>query len=122
MSAYVKTIKDKSGDTIYPQTKVEAIYDNENVGLQSLLNAKGNVTNLTLNLSTSGWSNNSQTVTASGVTTTNTVIISPLPTSIGTWSKYGVICTAQASNSLTFTCETTPINSINVNVIIITNS
>lgn len=122
MSAYVKTIKDKSGDTIYPQTKVEAIYDNENVDLQTLLDAKGKVTNLSLNLPVSGWNNNSQTVAAEGVTRKNTVIVSPLPTSIDTWSKYGIVCTGQANGSLTFVCETEPINSVNVNGIIIENA
>lgn len=122
MSAYVKTIKDKSGDTIYPQTKIEAIYDNENVDLQTLLDAKGKVTNLSLNLPVSGWNNNSQTVAAEGVTRKNTVIVSPLPTSIDIWSKYGIVCTGQANGSLTFVCETEPINSVNVNSIIIENA
>ena len=40
MSAIIKTIEDMLHNKIYPKTKVEAVYDNENNRLDSLLSAK----------------------------------------------------------------------------------
>ena len=76
-------------------------------------------TTLSLTLSSSGWSSNSITVTATGVTASNTVIVSPAPASMGVWSNCGVYCSAQSTNSLTFTCGSTPSSNITVNVIIL---
>ena len=65
-----------------------------------------------------GWSNNTQTVTVTGVTATNTVFVSPAPASASDYSSAGIICTAQGTDSLTFTCTTVPANAITVNVVI----
>lgn len=59
-------------------------------------------------LTTAGWSNNEQTASVNGVTVDNTVIVGPSPTSQDVWAKAGVKCTAQAANSLTFTCKSVP--------------
>lgn len=40
MSAAIKTLKDTSGNTIYPQTKAEAVYLNSNVDLETAVNGK----------------------------------------------------------------------------------
>ena len=74
-------------------------------------------TSTTATLTTAGWSSNSQTVTVSGVTASNTVIVSPAPTSYGEYSVCGVYCSAQAANSLTFTCSETPSGALTVNVL-----
>ena len=71
-----------------------------------------------LSLPVANWSNNSQTITATGVTASNNVIISPAPASIDNYIAAGIKCTAQAANSLTFTCTTTPTAAISVNVLI----
>lgn len=78
-----------------------------------------NIGKLTLSLTTSGWSNNSQTITVTGVTTSNHIIVSPAPASIDNYTTAKIKCTTQAANSLTFTCETTPTAAISVNVLII---
>ena len=62
----------------------------------------------TVTLSTTGWSNNEQTVSVSGVTESNSIIVGPSPTSQEAWAKAGAKCTAQAADSLTFTCKTVP--------------
>lgn len=69
-------------------------------------------------LTVAGWSNNTQTVTVTGVTATNTVFVSPAPASASDYAAAGIICTAQSANSLTFTCTTVPTNAITVNVVI----
>ena len=69
-------------------------------------------------LSSASWSNGSQTVSVSGVTTNNIVFVSPAPTSAADYASAAILCTAQAANSLTFTCESTPSTNISVNIVI----
>lgn len=76
-------------------------------------------TNLTATLVAADWSSNTQTVTVSGVTSTNTVIISAAPASIGDYLNAGIMCTAQSTDSLTFVCNTVPTNNITLNIAIL---
>ena len=69
-------------------------------------------------LTSAWWSSNTQTVTATWVTTTNTVVVSPDPSSFEDYTWATIYCSAQASNSLTFTCSSAPSNNITVNVMI----
>ena len=73
---------------------------------------------LTLTLASASWSSKSITVSATWVTASNTVIISPAPSSIWDYADGGVYCSAQSSNSLTFSCTDTPTGDIDVNVVI----
>lgn len=75
---------------------------------------------LTVTLSSSGWSNLSQSVTASGVTADNDVIVSPVSSSHDAYGEAGVRCTGQTSNRLTFTCTEKPSSNLSVNVLILT--
>ena len=75
-------------------------------------------TQLTVTLTVAGWSDNSQTVTASGVTANNAVVVSPAPDSYVSYGEFGVYCSAQAAGTLTFTCDSVPTTDITVNVII----
>lgn len=70
-------------------------------------------------LQVANWSSNTQTVSISAVTTSSTVIVSPIPTSIDDYTVAGIRCTGQASGTLTFTCTTTPSNIVYINVIVI---
>lgn len=72
----------------------------------------------TATLTTSGWSSNAQTVSVTGVTTTNTIIIGPAPTSVTAYGESGIYCSAQGSGTLTFTCATAPSSNLTVNVVI----
>ena len=71
-----------------------------------------------ITLASAWWSSSTQTVTATWVTTTNSVIISPDPSSMADYTAGVVYCSAQWSNSLTFSCDTEPENDIVVNVLI----
>ena len=73
-------------------------------------------TQTTASLAVASWSNKSITVTVNGVTTSNLVIVSPAPASAKTWAACGVICTTQAANKLTFTCESTPTVALTANI------
>lgn len=74
----------------------------------------------TITLTTSGWSSNTQTVTVSGVSATETAqLITPTP-AIASQSAYyeaGIMCTNQGTNSLTFTCQTVPTSNLTVYVV-----
>ena len=76
-------------------------------------------TTLTVSLAAANWSSsNTISVTANGVTASNTVLVSPAPAS---WTRYrdcGVRCSAQGANSLTFTAESKPTAAISVNIVI----
>ena len=78
----------------------------------------GGVTTRTVTLSSANWTNDMQVVSCPGVTASNTVVVGPTPASGTDYGAAGIICTAQAANSLTFTCDTTPSANIDVNVII----
>lgn len=78
-----------------------------------------NHTTTTVSLTAAGWSNKTQTVSATGVTASNTVIVSPAPADIADYADCGVYCSAQASGTLTFGCDTAPSGDIVVNVLIL---
>ena len=73
----------------------------------------------TATLLAADWSNNEQTIDVDGVTASNTVLVSPVPTNVTDYGNFGVICTTQANGTLTFTCRITPLNDISVNIIIL---
>ena len=78
-------------------------------------------TSVTVTLTTSGWSSNTQTVTVSGVVASETAqLITPTPAILSQSAYYeaGIMCTGQAANSLTFTCQTVPTSNLTVYVVI----
>lgn len=72
----------------------------------------------TATLSASSWSSLSQTVSVTGVTANNTVIVTPAPASHNVYCECGVYCSAQASGKLTFKCAEKPASNITVNILI----
>lgn len=72
----------------------------------------------TVTLTSGGWSNNTQTVSVAGVSSSSLVEVSPAPTSFDNYVNAGILCTAQGAGTLTFTCKTVPTNNITVNVVI----
>lgn len=73
-----------------------------------------------ITLSADNWSSETQAVNVSGVTSDNTIIVSPAPESFLAYGEAGVRCTAQGANSLTFTCAEVPSEDLTVNVVIFT--
>lgn len=70
-------------------------------------------------LAVADWSSNTQTISVTGVTATNTVIVGPTPVSAEDYATSGVLCTNQGAGTLTFTCQSTPANDLTVNIVII---
>lgn len=65
------------------------------------------------------WSNNTITITASAVTSSNSVVVTPAPENMADYISAGIYCSGQGTSSLTFTCTTVPTSNINVNVMAI---
>ena len=82
-------------------------------------NTKGVVGVKSITLAAASWSGGEQTVAVTGLTDHSDIIISPDPASFSEYSTSGVYCSAQATNSLTFTCATDPENDLTVNIAII---
>lgn len=74
---------------------------------------------ITVTLTSAWWSSKTQTVSATGVTASNTVIVSPVPSNINDYASNSVYCSAQWSWTLTFSCNTEPSVDIVVNVVIL---
>ena len=84
--------------------------------------ASGNVevaSGITVTLTVAGWSANSQTVVASGVTASSLLVVSPIPAHQVAYVAAGIICTTQGTDTLTFTCSTTPTAALDVQVVIL---
>lgn len=72
----------------------------------------------TATLSASGWSNKSQTVSVSGVTASNTIIVMSAPASYIDYAECQVYCSSQSAEKLTFKCEDVPSSNLTVNIVI----
>ena len=75
--------------------------------------------NTTITLAAADWSSNTQTVNVTGMTATGVVMVSPDPTDQSAYTSAGILCTAQAAGTLTFTCDTVPSADIDVNVVML---
>ena len=74
-----------------------------------------------ITLVTSAWSSNSQTITVPGVLADETKQLIQSVPAIASQAAYlasGILCTGQAANSLTFTCQTVPEADLTVYIVI----
>jgi hypothetical protein len=88
-------------------------------GTLALNNIQAQHASLSVTIATSDWSNNTCTKTATGVTASNTVIVSPASSSYVAYGEAQVRATAQGTNQITFTCTDVPSSSLTVNVAIL---
>lgn len=94
--------------------------------MYTLLNSDGTIptarltkVNTTITLTAAGWSSNTQTVSVTGMTATGVVLVSPAPADQSAYTSAGILCTAQAAGTLTFTCDTVPSGDLSVNVVML---
>lgn len=83
------------------------------------VNSKVSKINAVAVLTVEGWTENAQTVTVTGVTADNSVIVGADPANHVEYVDANIRCTAQGENSLTFVCDDVPAASINANVMIL---
>lgn len=77
------------------------------------------VKTVSVTLTPSGWANNAQTVTVSGVSTASSVVVSPSPASREAYNDAEIYCSAKSSGKLTFSCGGAPSMNVTVNVMIV---
>lgn len=80
------------------------------------------VKRVSVGLEASAWVNNTQTVTVNGISSSEIAqLVYPAPanSSKDAWDEAGIECTGFATNSLTFTAESTPTTNITVYVFIV---
>lgn len=74
-------------------------------------------TAVTVTLTVAGWSNKTQSVQVINMNTTKSVVVQASDSSRDAYADAGIKCTAQSTNTLTFTCENVPSQAIQVNVL-----
>lgn len=103
----------------FPRTKVKAVSDDNNVGLNVLLdNKQDKLVAKTISLLATEWNNMTQSVSVSNVTEDSIVIINPTSQSYSSYCDAGVRCSAQSSQTLTFVCNRVPTSELSVSVLI----
>lgn len=85
-------------------------------GLNTAINGFKRITWSTITIATSAWSNNTATVSVSGVTASNAVDVAPVEPTFDAYISAGIRATSQGSGTLTFACKTVPTVAISVNV------
>lgn len=109
-----------AGKSAYESAKDGGYTGTEEKFQEVLANAGGKPMGHGVTLSASAWAGNSQTVTVSGVLADETKqLIQPVP-AIASQAAYlaaGILCTGQAANNLTFTCQTVPEADLTVYVV-----
>ena len=116
VTASDKTTWSGKQDALVSWTNIKTINWNSILGSWNITVSSSTTTTCTL--TSAWWSSNSQTVSVTGVTASNTVIVSPAPSDIADYADCGVYCSAQGSGTLTFGCDTAPSGDIVVNVLI----
>lgn len=106
-------------DTLYPETRSSLLIGDIS---KSQLEDGATYTAVSATLVQQNWNSTTlqQTISVSGVTASNAVIVAPAPDDLNKYSESGIYCSAQASGTLTFKCEEIPASNIAVNVLILT--
>ena len=85
-------------------------------GLNTAINGFKKITWSTITIATSAWSNNTATVSVSGVTASNAVDVAPAESTYDAYTSAGIRATEQGAGTLKFVCKTVPTVAISVNV------
>ena len=114
----ITTAKDEAIAAIMASGGVDAYTKTET---DNLISGFKNISSSTINIPVATWdaTNLNCTVSASGVSANNAVVVTPDPASMDVYSAAGIVCTAQAAGTLTFTCKTVPTAAIAVNVMVV---
>lgn len=122
LTGRIKTLFSDSVKTeaLFPRTKVKAVSDDNNVGLNVLLDNKQEKHKaVSVTLRAAGWVNQTQTVNVGVVSATNTVIVGSAPQNFNAYSEAGVFCSEQSTGQLTFACSAIPAVDLVANIFIL---
>ena len=76
------------------------------------------VTTVQVTIAVADWSSKTATKTVTGVTASNVIVIAGDPSCRDVYNAAGIYAYSQTTNSVTFKCDTTPTDSVLVNVMI----
>jgi hypothetical protein len=88
-----------------------------NTGNVRMLTTADGLTSTTVTIATGDWVAKVAAKAVSGMTSTKTVWVSPAVASYANYVDAEIRATAQDTDEVTFTCETTPTESVTVNVV-----
>jgi len=100
------------------QPASQLAYDSSTTVKDRIDSKQATLVTATVEIAVGDWTANVATKTVSGVTATNIITVSPAPASYLDYANAQIRATAQATDSLEFTCTTTPTTTITVNVVI----
>lgn len=101
-------------------TNIKTVNGNSVLGSGDLTIQASSADVTQVNITVADWNSTTTcTKTVTGVTTSNSVVVSPEPSSIGYYVSSGVYCSAQGAGTLTFTAVSTPTVDLTVNVMIV---
>ena len=107
-------------ETLVSGTNIKTVNNESLLGSGNISISGGvSMSTTTCTLGTTGWSNNSITVTATGVTASNSVIVAPSPASSSAYAAAGIYCSAQGASTLTFTRTAATTDEITVNLLVL---
>lgn len=109
----------KGWDTLTTQvTTIDGEVQTAQSDITALQSSKQNtITSVSVSLTVVGWASNQQTVSASNVTASNIVWVSPAPASFVEYGKAGIRAVTQGAGTITFQCTTVPTDEIAVEVV-----
>lgn len=115
--------KDKK-TPIFPRTKLNAVSDNDGVGLDAVLHTLKATTQVkhisrSAILLANNWENDTQTISLDCASENNTIIVGSNPDNNDIYTECKIICVAQGKQTLTFTCESVPETNLLVNIIVL---
>ena len=108
-------------ETLVSGTNIKTVNNESLLGSGNLTIQGGSDVEVTqVSITVANWNATTTcTKTVTGVTASNSIIVSPAPASISDYVSAGVYCSAQASGTLTFECTSTPTADLVVNVMIV---
>ena len=108
-----------TGQSIDESISINTIQNQRLADLENDIKKAVDMVTMTIALPVSNWSDNTQTINVTDVTSENTIIVSYSPEAYEAYSDAGIRCTGQGNGILTFFCESTPNADIPVNVVIL---
>ena len=88
-------------------------------GIKTPGNNEGLVLTDTITVDKDDWNGTTQTVTVDNITANSSVLVCPIPSDQTSALGFGVYCSGQGVNELTFTCVTTPTVDIQYNIMVV---
>jgi len=104
--------------TLVSGTNIKTVNNESLLGSGNISVGGATYSTVAVQIATSAWSGTTATVSVTGVTASNDVIVAPAPASTSAWASAGIYCSAQGAGTLTFTCSTVPSEAVTANVMV----